>query len=181
MSSTILHRGLLPLSIAFVISAPGGAAAASRAAIDDASVAEPATTYPHLGRFAFPAANGLDKRVYDWGCRGGRIPDLVLRWDCAGARNTYLLGHAASVFNPVADAYRSGRLKPGKAATWTRDGVARTYRVTWIRIVDQDYVWKGRTGDQWAWNATSRPSITLQTCWGAGGDRRLIVRLVLDP
>ena len=178
MTVSIRRRRLLPLSLALVISAPGGAATVGQTVLGVAQTAQ-ADTLPALGRFSFPVADGLEERVYDWGCRGGTVPDLVVRWDCAGNRNTYLLGHAASVFNPVTDAYREGRLVPGKLATWTRDGVTRTFRVAWVRLVGSDYVWKGRPGHQWAWNATRRVAITLQTCWGATSDRRLIVRLVL--
>ena len=178
MTFSIRRRRLLPLSLALAISAPGGAATVGQAVFGAAPTAQ-ADTYPYLGRFSFPVAGGLDERVYDWGCQGGRVPDIVLRWDCAGNRNTYLLGHASSVFNPVADAYRDGRLRPGKLATWTRDGVTRTFRVAWVRLVDKDYVWKGRAGHQWAWNATRRVAITLQTCWGADSNRRLIVRMVI--
>jgi hypothetical protein len=177
MFRTLRHRRLLPFSLALAIGAPGGAASVGQAVLDTAPDAR-ADTYPYLGTLSLPVAGGLTEKVYDWGCRGGRIPDIVLRWDCAGSRNTYLLGHAASVFDPVADAYRSGRLKAGKLATWTRDGVTRTFKVRWVRLVRQDYVWKGRTGDEWAWNATNQESITLQTCWGADSDRRLIVRMI---
>ena len=178
MTFTTHRRRLLPLSIALVISAPGGAATVGQAVLDAAPAAQ-ADTYPYLGSFSFPVANGLQKKVFDWGCRGGTIPSLVLRWGCAGNRNRYLLGHASSVFNPVVDAYRDGRLKAGKLAYWTRNGITRTYKVAWVRLVSKTYVWKGRTGDKWAWNATRRAAITLQTCWGAGSDYRLIVRMYL--
>ena len=174
--SMFRSRRLLPLVFAVAISAPGGAAMFGQAMVGAAPAAE-AVTYPYLGKFSFPVANGLVKQVYDWGCRGGTVPALVLRWDCAGSRNMYLLGHASSVFNPVLDAYRDGRLKAGKLAYWTRNGVTRTYKVAWVRLVPKSYVWNGQTGDEWAWNATARQAITLQTCWGSASACRLIVRL----
>jgi Sortase domain len=178
MPATIRRR-LLPLLIAIAISAPGGAATVGQAAVGAASDAQ-AITYPYLGRFSFPVANGLVKSVYDWGCRGGTVPNLVLRWDCAGKNNMYLLGHASSVFNPVLDAWRDGRLKGGKLAYWKRSGgVTQTYKVAWVRLVPKSYIWNGLTGDKWAWNATTRKTITLQTCWGTASAYRLIVRLVL--
>ena len=178
MTVQIRHRRLLPLLVALAISVPGGAAAVGQAVIGTAPTAL-AVTYPYLGRFAFPVANGLEKNVYDWGCRGGTVPNLVLRWGCAGRNNLYLLGHASSVFNPVLDAWRDGRLRAGKLAYWTRGGVRQTYKVAWVRLVPSSYVWRGQSGDEWAWNATSRKAITLQTCWGTASNYRLIVRLYL--
>ena len=176
MPSTIRPRRLLPLLLALAVTAPGGAASIGQAVAGTAPIAQ-ATTYPYLGRFSFPAANGLDRNVYDWGCRGGTVPNLVLRWGCAGSNNTYLIGHAWGVFNPVADAWRDGRLSAGKLAFLTRNGVKLTYKVAWVRLVPASYVWKGLSGDKWAWNATTRQAITLQTCWGASSQYRLIVRL----
>ena len=178
MTVTSRRTRLLPLLVAFTISAPGGAATVGLAVVG-ATPAAQAATYAYLGRFSFPVANGLEKRVYDWGCRGGTIPDLVLRWGCAGRNNLYLLGHAASVFNPVGGAYREGRLEAGRLATWTHDGVTQTYKVAWARLVPRSYVWNGMTGDEWAWNETVRPAISLQTCWGSSSAYRLIVRLYL--
>jgi hypothetical protein len=178
MSSRIHARRLLPLALALAVGAPGGAAAIGQAVVGGAAVAQ-ATTYPSIGRLSFPVANGLDRSVYDWGCRGGTVPNLVLRWGCAGRNNLYLLGHASGVFNGVVDAWRDGRLTAGRLASLTRNGVKRTYKVAWVRLVPASYVWKGLTGDKWAWNATSTPAITLQTCWGATSQYRLIVRLYL--
>ena len=178
MSFTIRPRRLLPLLLALAIAAPGGAASIGQAVADAAPIAQ-GTTYPYLGRFSFPVASGLDRNVYDWGCRGGTVPNLVLRWGCAGRKNLYLLGHEWGVFNGVADAWRDGRLTAGRLASWTRNGVKRTYKVAWVRLVPASYTWRGLSGDKWAWNATTRPAITLQTCWGASSQYRLIVRLYL--
>ena len=177
MTVTSRPRRLLPLLVALAIGAPGGAAAVGQAATGSAPVADGAS-YPFLGTFSLPVA-GLNRAVYDWGCRGGTVPDLVLRWGCAGSNNLYLLGHASSVFDPVHDAYRDGRLTAGRLASWTRNGVKQTYKVAWARIVPASYVWNGQSGDEWAWNATSRKAITLQTCWGTASAYRLIVRLYL--
>ncbi len=177
MTVTTRRRRLLPLLLALFVCIPGGAASIGQAATGSAPAAQ-AATYPILGTFAFPVA-GLKRSVYDWGCRGGTIPHLVLRWGCAGSNNLYLLGHASSVFDPIHNAYRDGRLTAGALATWTHNGVKQTYRVAWARIVPASYVWKGQTGDKWAWNATSRRAITLQTCWGTASAYRLIVRLYL--
>ncbi len=124
----------------------------------------------------FPAI-GLDERVYDFGCRGGVLPDLVERWGCAGANNTYLLGHAWGVFAPLLDAFARGTLRVGETAWLTVYGQTRAYTVAWIRLVPDSYVWDGLGGQDWAWNATARPSLTLQTCWVATSDHRIIVRL----
>ncbi|MCU0483788.1 MAG: sortase [Chloroflexi bacterium] len=133
-------------------------------------------TLTRVGTFRFPAI-GLARAVYRWGCRGGTLPDLVVRWDCAGTGNTYLLGHAWGVFAPLADARRDGRLRRGQVAYLAdTSGTVRRYELAWFKIVPATYVWHGYPGHVWAWNATSRRAVTLQTCWGAGSAYRLIVR-----
>jgi hypothetical protein len=170
------RRMVLPLLFAAAISAPGGAVTVGQVVVGAAPAAD-AVSYPYVGRFSFPVAGGLVRSVYDFGCRGGAVPALVLRWSCAGKNNLYLLGHASSVFYPVHNAYRDGRLRPGNLAYLTRNGIRRTYKVAWVRLVPRSYVWHGLSGDKWAWNATSTPAITLQTCWGSASAYRLIVRL----
>jgi hypothetical protein len=59
----------------------------------------------------------------------------------------------------------------------TPSGTIQRYRVAWARVRSVSY-W-GLTGDTWAWNATDRPVITFQTCYGARSQYRIIVRAVL--
>ncbi len=133
-----------------------------------------------VATFRFPAID-LVRPVYRWGCRGGTLPNLIVRWDCAGPGNTYLLGHAWGVFEPLHDARRDGTLRAGQHAYLTDlMGRTRRYELAWFRIVPQTYSWRGLSGDQWAWNATARPAVTLQTCWGATSAYRLIVRFYED-
>ncbi len=127
-------------------------------------------------KFRYPAA-GVFETVHQLGCKGGVLPNLVERWSCAGRNNNYLLGHAWGVFKPLHDAYASHRLRVGQVAYFELGSRTRAYRVTWIRVVPKSYVWNGLSGDKWAWNATARPSITLQTCWGVSSNYRVIIRL----
>jgi len=195
----VLHRRLLVtalLAISLVV--PGlavPAAAAAPAGRGTAGLVPPSTSIgpspidrpepppPLLARvatFRFPAID-LNRPVYRWGCRGGSLPNLVVRWDCAGANNTYLLGHAWGVFAPLHDARQAGSLRIGQHADLTDStGHTRRYELAWFRIVPRTYYWHGLPGDRWAWNATSRPAITLQTCWGATSAYRLIVRFYED-
>jgi hypothetical protein len=59
-------------------------------------------------------------------------------------------------------------------AVWYGDpsGRVREYKVSWWRVVAPT------TAASWAWAAQSRPSMTLQTCVGAGSEYRLMVRLM---
>lgn len=195
----MLHRRLLLAALlvaALVAPGPGGPAPA--VALDPGGTAglgppvtalrpsaidrrEPAPSLlVRLGTFRFPAID-LARPVYRWGCRGGTLPNLLVRWGCAGAGNTYLLGHAWGVFAPLHDAREDGRLRIGQHAYLTDwAGRTRRYELAWIRIVPRTYYWHGLPGDRWAWNATSRPAITLQTCWGATSAYRLIVRFYED-
>lgn len=195
----MLHRRLLLaalLTLAVALPSPGApsvtAGAAGRqggevppltlvrpAPIDQA--AAPPSALARVGTFRFPAI-GLSRAVYRWGCRGGTLPDLVVRWDCAGRNNTYLLGHAWGVFRSLHDARRDGRLRVGQAAYLVdTEGRSRRYELAWAKIVPATYVWHGYPGEVWAWNATSRRAVTLQTCWGAGSAYRLIVRFYESP
>lgn len=105
------------------------------------------------------------------------MPNLVEEWTCSGSNNAYLLGHAWGVFKPLHDAYGAGRLRIGQVAYFTSAGVTRAYKVAWIRVVPDSYVWNGQAGGDWAWNVTAGPSLTLQTCWGPTSHERIIVRL----
>jgi Sortase domain len=195
----VLHRRLFLtalLALAVVLPSPAAPRVAAGAADSAGGGAPPVTlarpapidwadrapsSLARVGTFRFPAI-GLSRAVYRWGCRGGTLPNLVVRWDCAGRNNTYLLGHAWGVFAPLADARRHGRLRTGQAAYLTDTaGNSRRYELSWIRIVPSTYVWHGYSGDRWAWNATYRRAITLQTCWGANSAYRLIVRFYEAP
>jgi hypothetical protein len=190
----LLLAALLALAVA--LPAPGAPRAAAGAAGEAGGEIPPATlirpsgldgaaSVPaylnRVGTFRFPAI-GVFRTIYRWGCRGGTLPNLVVRWDCAGSRNTYLLGHAWGVFAPLQDARRDGRLHIGQVAFLTdAAGTMRRYELAWHRIVPSTYVWRGHPGDEWAWNATSRRAITLQTCWGTRSAYRLIVRFYEAP
>jgi hypothetical protein len=117
---------------------------------------------------------GINRSVSFFSCSRTRPPDnLVYRWGCAGANNVYLLGHAATVFKPLHDAYVSGRLRKGMRVIYSdASGHTRTYGVVFWKLVAPD----GNVG--WAYAALSTPSMTLQTCVGANSQYRLVVRLV---
>ena len=107
-------------------------------------------------------------------CDRSRPPDnYVYRWGCAGANNVYLLGHAYSVFEPLHDAYVSGRLHRGMEAVYAdAGGRIHRYTVRWWKLV------RPTTSASWAWAAQRVPSMTLQTCVGRNSQYRLMVRLV---
>ena len=131
-----------------------------------------------------PAA-GINQPVVDWGCNGGDLPNLVVRWDCPAADNTFLMAHdwtpagTPGVFHPLTLAYDARRLKVGSTATTTIDGVTHTWRVTWIRVASGDYTWQGKAGKLWAWNDSAVPVLTLATCYRPNDQQRLVVRFEL--
>lgn len=189
-----MPQHLLPSSPTSIDGGPGPAAApvspaarpaaasaktATRTATTSVAPARPAAavTLGSFGRLSIPGI-GLSGSVDNWGCRGGTLPNRIERWGCAGAGNTYLMGHAFGVFRGLVSAYSAGRLRVGLVATVTTRSGSRTYRLAWARIVPASYYYRGMSGDQWAWNATGTPSLTLQTCWGASSSYRLIVRFV---
>ena len=117
---------------------------------------------------------GISRSVSLFPCERSRPPDnLVYRWGCAGANNVYLMGHAASVFRPLHDAYVAGRLEVGMKA-WYADsnGRVRAYTVRWWKVTAPD------ANIGWAYGALGTPSMTLQTCVGSDSAHRLVVRLV---
>jgi len=196
----VLHRRLLLAAlVAAALALPGPGGPEATAGVSGAlpgSAVPPATVYAgprpidlpppsptalaRVGWLVYPAID-LALPAYRWGCRGGTLPDLAVRWDCAGQNNTYLLGHAWGVFLPLYQARLAGRLQVGQHATYSdTSGQTTRYEVAWIRIVPRTYIWRGLTGDRWAWNATRRQALTLQTCWGATSAYRLIVRLYED-
>jgi hypothetical protein len=117
---------------------------------------------------------GINRSIASFPCSRSRPPDnYVYRWDCAGANNVYLLGHAYSVFKPLHDAYVGGRLKKGMKVFYADgNGRVRAYAVVWWKVTAPT------TSASWAWAAQSRPSMTLQTCLGANSEYRLMVRLI---
>lgn len=129
----------------------------------------------HTGRNRVWIPNlGINRSVSLFPCERTRPPDnLVYRWGCAGANNVYLMGHAASVFRPLHDAYVAGRLKVGMKA-WYADsnGRVRAYTVRWWKVTAPD------ANIGWAYGALGTPSMTLQTCVGSDSANRLVVRLV---
>jgi hypothetical protein len=117
---------------------------------------------------------GVDRALKTFPCARSRPPDAgVYRWGCAGRNNVYLMSHAWSTFKPLHDAYVGGRLRKGMKI-WYADGTKRVreYSVIWWRVTAPT------TAAAWAWAPQSRPSMTLQTCVGAGDRLRLMVRLV---
>jgi hypothetical protein len=123
---------------------------------------------------------GLDVAVYRWGCRATDLPNRALRWGCSGTNNQFIAGHAYGVFRPYYRAFGNHRLKRGMVAVFTdARGRTKRYRLAWVRKVRSSYIWNGRTGDQWAWNPTAEPVITLQTCWGAKSNYRIVTRFEL--
>ena len=117
---------------------------------------------------------GINRSVAAFSCSRTRKPDnYVYRWGCAGTNNVYLLGHAASVFRPLHDAYLNGSLKVGMRA-WYADGsgAVHQYSVRWWKLT------RPTTDAAWAWAPQGIPSMTLQTCIGANSEYRLMVRLV---
>jgi len=117
---------------------------------------------------------GVSRSVSWFPCSRTTDPNnYVYRWGCAGANNVYLLGHAWGVFKPLHDAYYNGRLRTGMKVVYA-DASSRvhTFSVIWWKVVAPT------TAASWAWASLSRPSMTLQTCVGSGGNYRLMVRLV---
>ena len=116
---------------------------------------------------------GINRSVAWFACSRSREPDnYVYRWGCAGTNNVYLLGHAWGVFDPLHDAYVSGRLRRGMKAVYAdASGKVRTYAVRWWKVV------KPTASASWAWASLPTPSMTLQTCVGAHSQYRLMVRL----
>ncbi len=116
---------------------------------------------------------GINRSVAWFACSRSREPDnYVYRWGCAGTNNVYLLGHAWGVFDPLHDAYVSGRLRRGMKAVYAdANGKVRTYAVRWWKVV------KPTASASWAWASLPTPSMTLQTCVGAHSQYRLMVRL----
>jgi hypothetical protein len=131
------------------------------------------TSVRYVGRnHVWIPSRGSTRSVSRFSCSRSAPPvDLVYRWGCAGANNVYLFGHAYSVFKPLHDAYAAGRLRKGMLVKYA-DGSGRvhTYALSWWRLTTPD-------NGAFAYAAQSRPSMTLQTCYGSRSRYRLIVRL----
>lgn len=139
------------------------------------SRATPSAPASYRGRnHVWIPALGVNRSVASFPCSRSEAPgNRVYRWGCAGSNNVYLMGHASSVFKPLHDAYVKGRLKKGMKVIYADgNGRVRTYSVIWWKAT------KPTTSASWAWAAQSKPSMTLQTCVGARGELRLMVRLV---
>jgi len=95
----------------------------------------------------------------------------VYRWGCAGTNNVYLFAHAGGPFGRLHDVYVRGHLRRGMTVTYAdASGIVHRYLVAWWKVVLP-------TDGDFAFAAQSRPSMTLQTCVGAGSKYRLVVRL----
>jgi hypothetical protein len=132
----------------------------------------PKPSYSGTNRFWIPSL-GMNDRVHLFECSRSREPDnYIYRWGCAGTNNVYILGHAYGVMKPLHDLYVRGGLRVGMVAIYA-DGQGRVhwYRVTEWRVVDP-------TEAAWAIASQPTPSMTLQTCVGKDGTKRLNVRLV---
>lgn len=144
----------------------------------DALTSAGSIRFPGLGRSGSETMGGP---VFNWGCRGGELGRQIYRWGCAGDLNRYLMGHAFAGFEELHDFVAARGVAAGTRAlvgmpVYLRTATGRrvVFRVTWARVASVTY-W-GRTGERWAWNETKVPSITLQTCYGARSEYRLIVR-----
>lgn len=146
--------------------------AVARATTTTTQPATTATSYHGRNHVWIPGL-GVNRSVSFFACTSKAYPgDRVYRWGCAGSNNVYLFGHAQSVFKPLRDAYVSGRLRKGMALHYAgSDGVVHRYTVRWWKVTTPD---KGA----WAYASQATPSLTLQTCVGARGQYRLVVRLV---
>jgi Sortase domain len=127
----------------------------------------------HAGRnHVWSADLGLNRPVAWYSCSRSQYPGMaVYRWGCGGRNNVYLFAHAGGPFRRLHDVYVRGHLKRGMTVTYADgNGIVHRYRVAWWRVVRP-------TAGAFAYAAQSRPSMTLQTCVGAGDRYRLIVRL----
>jgi len=135
------------------------------------------------GRHLAIPALGIHEPIYRWGCHGGTLPNHVYSWGCSGHNNLYLLGHAWGVFKPVHDAWATHSLTKGMTLRLrTATGKVLSFHLAWVRKVHAadlgtDMWGPGKT---WAWNATPRRVVTLQTCWGRRSQDRIIVRFRLS-
>jgi hypothetical protein len=171
--ATIFAIGLLSGGTPLADVIPGAATPAVEALTTGGSI-----RFPGLGRSGNQAVTGT---IHNWGCRGGEIGTRIYRWGCAGRGNRYLIAHAHASFEPLHDFVRARGVRAGTRALVGKPVYLRTttgrvvmFRVTWARVETVGH-W-GRTGHDWAWNATGVSSITFQTCYGARSEYRLIVR-----
>jgi sortase (surface protein transpeptidase) len=131
-----------------------------------------APVYRGTNHFWIPSL-GMSNNVHSFPCSRSREPDnYIYRWGCAGNNNVYLLGHAYGVMKPLHDLYVRGGLRRGMIAIYANGaGNVTKYKVVSWRVVDP-------TESEWAIASQPVPSMTLQTCVGRDGSKRLNVRLV---
>lgn len=136
------------------------------------STSPSAASYKGRNHVWIPAL-GIKRSVASFPCTRSQAPgNHIYRWGCSGRNNVYLMGHAHSVFKALHDAYVSGRLRKGMKVIYADGaGRVRTYSVIWWKVT------RPTTSASWAWAAQTKPSMTLQTCVGANGELRLMVRL----
>jgi len=150
------------------------AAGAASAYVRPAQPVPPAAARSYEGRnHVWIPSLGVNRSITFFPCTSKDYQgNRVYRWGCAGSNNVYLFGHAQSVFEPLHDAYVSGRLRTGMALYYADNhGTVHTYKVRWWKVTMPD-------DGAWAFAAQSTPSLTLQTCVGARSQFRLVVRLV---
>ena len=132
-----------------------------------------------VGRLRIPAL-GIDRNVYDWGCRGGKLPNKVYRWTCSGENNTFLLGHAASVFQPLYRAAHRHNLTKGMTLKYsTATDVEHTYQLVYHAVIPLRRFWPPLPRYYWLFNSSSPPVVTLVTCYGPHDRSRLVARFAL--
>jgi hypothetical protein len=134
-------------------------------------VAAPAS-YRGTNHIWIPAL-GVNRSVSFYACsRSSALANVVYRWGCAGKNNLYLMGHASGVFRALHNAYLNGRLKKGMQVIYAdASGRVTKYQIAFWKQVSP-------VGQSWAYASQATPSMTLQTCVGAGSKYRLVVRLV---
>lgn len=158
--------------------APGGWTRTANTGID-ALLPDTGGSPPEaIGRVRVPAL-GIDRAVYYWGCHGGTLPNRVYRWTCSGAGNTFLLGHAASVFAPLYRAQQHHALRRGTTLTYAAGGVEQTYRLVYSAVIPLRDFWPPLPRYYWLFNSSNPPVMTLVTCFGAHSRSRLIARFAL--
>jgi len=128
--------------------------------------------YRGTNHFWMPSL-GMSYGVHTYACsRSSALANVIYRWGCAGDNNVYIMGHAWGVMDNLHDAYVRGTLRRGMVAVYANgNGKVTRYAITEWRVVDP-------SNSGWAIASQSRPSMTLQTCVGKNGSKRLVVRLV---
>lgn len=127
-----------------------------------------------VGHLEVPAL-GINRDVFEWGCRGGDLPNRVYHWGCPPDGNIFLLGHAASVFRPLYRAKRNNTLALGMRLYYTSRGGARTrYMLTRLATLMVADVYTEANG--WIFADYQPAVVTMVTCWGPNNNQRIIAR-----